>query len=83
MQKPSKVERARARLDSAVARLETAINRRADAAAGDDALSQPSGAILKELEGLRVENSQLKDLGETVSGRLDAAIGRLRSVIGE
>jgi hypothetical protein len=80
LQKPSKVERARARLDSAVARLETAINRRADAAAGDDALSQPS---LKELEGLRVENSQLKDLGETVSGRLDAAIGRLRSVIGE
>ncbi len=77
------MERARARLDSAVARLETAINRRADAAVGDGALSQPSGAILKELEGLRVENSQLKDLGETVSGRLDAAIGRLRSVIGE
>jgi len=59
------MERARARLDSAVARLETAINRRADAAVGNDALSQPSGAILKELGGLRVENSQLKDLGKT------------------
>jgi hypothetical protein len=83
LQKPSKMERARARLDGAVARLESVINLRAEAVAGDEALTQPSGAILKELEGLRVENAQLKGLNETVSGRLDAAIGRLRSVIGE
>ncbi len=83
LQKPSKMERARVRLDGAVARLEAAITKRAEAANGDEVLTQPSGAILKELEGLRNENARLKALNEVVSDRLDAAIGRLRSVIGD
>lgn len=83
LQKPSKVERARARLDGAVARLEAAINQRALSLSGEHALDTPSGAILQELEGLRGENARLKALNETVSGRLETAIGRLRSAIGE
>ncbi len=83
LQKPSKVERARARLDGAVARLEAAINQRAQSLSGEHALDAPSGAILQELEGLRDENARLKALNETVSGRPETAIGRLRSAIGE
>jgi hypothetical protein len=72
LQKPSKVERARARLDGAVTRLEAAIG-----------AAPSAGVVAKELEGLRGENSELKALTATMSQRLDVAIGRLRTVIGE
>ena len=71
LQKPSKVERARVRLAAAVARLEQAAT-----AAGPAALA-------RELEGLKEENADLKALTATVTERLDLAIGRLRTVIGE
>ena len=71
LQKPSKVERARVRLEGAVTRLE-----RAAATAGPAALA-------RELQGLKDENADLKALTTTVTERLDVAIGRLRTVIGE
>ena len=82
--KPSKVERARAHLDGAVARLEEALDRRLDSlpdAARKPAAETPS-ALVEELESLRDENSKLKGLNEIVTTRLDAAIGRLRTAIG-
>ncbi len=81
LQKPSKVERARARLDSAVARLEAALVKQGEAqgSSGDG----PNADMARELDLLRDENSSLKAIDETVSGRLDNAIGRLRAVIGE
>ncbi len=84
LKKPSKVERARARLDSAVARLEKALYRRLDSppdAAGKPTAETPS-ALVEELESLRDENAKLKGLNEIVTTRLDAAIGRLRTAIG-
>ncbi len=81
LQKPSKVDRACARLDSAVARLEEALANQGD-------IQAPSGAgpdplTVRELDLLRDENAKLKTINDTVSGRLDNAIGRLRTVIGE
>ena len=84
LKKPSKVERARARLDSAVARLEEALDRRLDSlpdAAGKPTAETPS-ALVEELESQRDENAKLKGLNEIVTPRLDAAIGRLKTAIG-
>jgi hypothetical protein len=72
LQKPSKVERARTRLQSAVARLEKAI----------ESTSNP-GVAVEELDNLRGENAELKALTASMSQRLDVAIGRLRAAIGE
>ena len=79
LKKPSKVERARARLDAAVARLEMALGQQGGAT------PPASGAEVqpRELEALRGENSRLKEINQTVSARLDGAIGRLNAVIGE
>lgn len=79
LKKPSKVERARVRLDGAVARLEKALGQR------DGGSSPASGdeAGIREMEALRGENSRLREINETVSARLDGAIGRLNAAIGE
>ena len=79
LQKPSKVERARARLDSAVMRLEAALESRAANTGGGIADDE----LTRELESLRGETAHLKAVNETVSGRLDGAIGRLKAVIGK
>ncbi len=79
LKKPSKVERARVRLDAAVARLEKALRQQdgsTPSASGDEVQT-------RELEALRGENSRLMEINETVSARLDGAIGRLNAVIGE
>lgn len=84
LKKPSKVELARTRLDGAVARLEEALDRRLDSlpdAAGKPPAETPS-ALVEELESLRDENAKLKGLNEIITTRLDAAIGRLKTAIG-
>ena len=83
LHKPSKVERARSRLDAAAARLEAALNSRTITASGEIPDSELSRKLEAELDSLRGKNAHLKTVNETVSGRLDAAIGRLRDVIGE
>ncbi|MCH7832180.1 MAG: hypothetical protein IIC55_04840 [Proteobacteria bacterium] len=84
LKKPSKVELARTRLDGAVARLEEALDRRLDSlpdAAGKPPAETPP-ALVEELESLRDENAKLKGLNEIITTRLDAAIGRLKTAIG-
>ncbi|MCH7936072.1 MAG: DUF4164 family protein [Proteobacteria bacterium] len=84
LNKPSKLERARTRLDGAVTRLEKALDRRLDSlpdGARKPAAETPS-ALVEELESLRDENAKLKGLNEIVTTRLDGAIGRLRTAIG-
>jgi len=81
LQKPSKVDRACTRLDNAVARLEQAFEKRGDVQA--PAGAGPDPETVRELDALRDENSKLKTINDTVSDRLENAIGRLRSVIGE
>ena len=81
LSKPSKVERARHRLEGAVNRLEEVAKQgwQAPAASEDDS----SAVTASEFEALRDENSRLRALNETASQHLDAAIGRLRAVIEE
>ena len=83
LQKPSKVERARARLDGAVARLEAALESRTITASDGHPDPELTRKLEAELETLRGQKAHLKTVNETVSERLDGAIGRLRDVIGE
>jgi hypothetical protein len=79
LQQPSKVKRASARLDAAVARLEAALESRTLSTSGEGLDPELS----RELKTLRGQNAQLRTVNETVSGRLDGAIGRLKDVLGE
>ena len=66
-----KTEQARERLDQAVARLEGVLDKVAKSGPQND-----TGSAAK-LESLVEENIRLKDLNESVAGRLDHAISRL------
>ncbi len=66
------MEAARSRLETAMDRLESALDRR-PAAAGADV----------ELDTLRRDFAALKSNTETVSGRLDDMIARLRKILDE
>ncbi len=64
------------RLDAAVARLENATR-------SSDRLAGPRpGELIEALESAQNENANLQENVETVSVRLDGAIGRLRAVLG-
>ena len=62
-----KAERARQRLDKAVAELESALEGRLAAAA--------------DLDALRRENARLRSINDTVSKRLDSTIERLHRLL--
>lgn len=79
--KPSKLERARHRLEGAVTRLEEVAEQRWEAPAAPE--DDSSGFTASKFEVLRDENARLRGLNETLSQHLDVAIGRLRAVIGE
>ncbi len=70
--KSSQVDRARARLEEAVARLDRALSNRAEPSpdrSGDD------------LAALQAENASLRETTRAVSGRLEQTIGKLKSVL--
>ena len=84
--KPSKVERARERLDAAVRRLETALlaNPKTAAADADDAGQAERVAVLMQaMQVLEAENISLRNINTQVSDRLGSAIGRLKLAIGD
>ncbi len=81
LRKPSKVDRARLRLEGAVNRLEEVAGQRWEPTAPSE--DDSSAVAASEFEALRDENARLLALNETASQHLDAAIGRLRAVIGE
>lgn len=66
----SELETAREQLEQAISRLEQALATR-----GDDA------ALERALADARAETKNLRQVADTVSGRLDAAIGRLKSTL--
>ena len=68
---PSPLERARQRLDRAVARLEASVDH---AMGGDREVSDA-------LDAVRQENAALKEVAETAARRLDVAIDRLRTAL--
>jgi len=66
----SELATAREQLEQAIARLETALATRADSAELERALAEA-----------RAETRNLRRVADTVSGRLDAAIGRLKTTL--
>ena len=66
----SELATAREQLEQAISRLEKALATR-----GDDA------ALERALADARAETKNLRQVADTVSGRLDAAIGRLKSTL--
>ena len=69
------VEQAAERLSAAVARLEQAIEARQQSSNGE------AEALRAALSESQVQTAALKEATETVSGRLDAAIERLKGVL--
>jgi hypothetical protein len=70
------MQNAKSRLETAMDRLERAIETRAEKAAGQ-------GAASVELDAARAEIGRLKETNKIVSARLDAAIGRVRVLLDE
>ena len=66
----SELATAREQLEQAISRLEKALSTR-----GDDA------ALERALADARAETKNLRQVADTVSVRLDAAIGRLKSTL--
>jgi hypothetical protein len=73
----SSVEAAKLRLERAIARLEQTARQPAPPAGPDQA------GLVRALEEAQAENAALHEAAEQVAGRLDRAIGRLRSVLEE
>ena len=71
----SRLAAALEQLDGAIDRLETAMARRVEGERAERA------RLEGELRGLRSHHSSLQTEARTVSSRLDAAIGRLKSLI--
>jgi len=65
------LKQATRRLETALSRLEQAIKSRGDA--GED--------LRSALESAQHENAALRNLTDTVAGRLDSTISRLKSVL--
>jgi len=87
IQKPSRVNRAHNRLETAIERLETAIRKRAADDGGGNGGGANQGSELvslqAEIRSLRGENIDLKDTHRQVSERLDAAVHRLKGLVGD
>lgn len=66
---------------AAFERLETAVSRLEEAAAA--ATRQNAAGSAQTLDAARAELAALRELHQSVSGTLDTAITRLRSLVGE
>ncbi len=75
IKKPTRVERARRRLDKAVSRLESSLKDGGGPAGGDDGLA---GKLKAEL----AKSTALEEINLNVSGRLDESISRLKTILG-
>jgi len=78
----TRLEEAKDRLERAVAQLDAASKAMATNA-GDERMHEKLAEGLAEaLQATQADYTALKEVTETVSERLDAAIGRLRGVLG-
>ncbi len=74
IKKPTRMERARARLDKAVSRLESSLKGGGGPAGGDDGLA---GKLKAEL----AKSAALEEINLNVSERLDDSISRLKAIL--
>lgn len=77
---PSRLDDAAERLHSAVDRLERAVETHAPSGGGADADTVET--LRSALQAAEAENAELKQATDHVAQRLDAAIARLRTVLG-
>jgi len=75
VRKSPRLERAQQQLDNAVSRLE-ALHATKGASSGEGSVQ-----LAEDLESAKAENESLKVMNETVSGRLDSTIGRLKLIL--
>ena len=68
------------RLDAAIARLETAVEKRGG---GVELAGAAQQRLEKELAELRTDFEHLRETSSGVSAQLDATIGRLKGVLGD
>ena len=81
LQKFTRIESANLRLVSAVERIELALSVKKDFVADKELNPELAKKLELELVSLRSENARLKTLNETISERLDEAIGQLEKLI--
>ena len=63
------------RLARAIARLQTALEKRSEPAA----MSQADAALLAEAQGLQAENAKLRELVDDTAARLDGTIAKFKT----
>lgn len=68
------MQHAKSRLETAMERLERAIETRAERTGA-------SSGLTAELDAARAEIGRLKETNKVVSARLDAAIGRVKAIL--
>lgn len=76
LHKPTPMEAAQQRLNSAISRLETAARNQVASGGQEDI-----GELQARIEALREQNKTLTELNNRASQRIDATISRLRDVI--
>jgi glutathione S-transferase len=95
LQKPSRVEQARGRLDAALAKLESALAAK-PASQGDNPDAAVGGALSgamaeatarisdlqAELDKVRARNAELHRVNDQVGTRIDGVIAKLKSSVG-
>jgi chromosome segregation ATPase len=81
LKKPTRVQQAQGSLDIAVARLEAAVRRRADAAGAGAEPDQRITQLQAEVDDLQARNRQLKEINAQVSGRIDGVIANLKTTL--
>ena len=84
LQKPSRIQQAEDRLQSAVARLEAV----SEAAIQDTSISDSTSeervvALEAELQDLKLQNNKLRTINDKVGNSLDKVIVKLKSVLEE
>ena len=84
LQKPSRIQQAEDRLQSAVARLEEAIEVAIqDTSISDSTSNERVVALEAELQALNLKNKHLRTVNDKVSSSLDKVIVKLKAVLEE
>ena len=78
----TRADKAYARIEAALVRLEAAVGAKAAQSGGHNGDSS-SGEMAEQLSAARQEISALKARNHEVSGRLDGAIERVKALVGE
>ena len=80
LQKPSRLQKAKNRLENAVSRLEAAID---GPSMNDSTTHERVVALEEELRALKLQNTNFRTVNESIGNSLDKVIDKLKSVLKE